>query len=476
MHRRSRPHFVSVGTIFLVLAIVFTSAQGQQGTQVKGGVVTPPTTGSTATTATTTGTTSTTGTTTTGSTSGDVENFSEIVRIEEKRAVTSQFITAQSSTIVTDSNRHVLRLKLRLPMSQTSGTNSTGPWTSVTGIGAVAVAPGVELLPINQSSPILQVNSQPGVQALVNYAPTTINYAPGYVSSVQPWYCYVQRGSSGTLSGGSIKYYYYEFTHFTQYDQLNEYVSGNMAGTWMVADLVADKLPLEGVSADSRKVYGKANLDGELPGDPNAEITNNNFVPWTFKGGHFVGNMVYGSSRDQSGTARTQLRLANMSDANEYLVACLTLFTTGLRGNNAPGSIGLYRPSASDPNLNQGFDTIWSTRWNLTPGNPNPVAGDFSTQPYYTQAPATTVASEYGQLQYLNWQLPYVNYVWKTEYGGSGNLNDDNMWTHFGLTQNDESPTTWQYFASEWIESISGQQFPLNDSRPRVWKVRYAAQ
>ncbi len=232
-------------------------------------------------------------------------------------------------------------------------------------------------------------------------------------------------------------------------------------------NLAASKLPVETISLDSRRVFGKANLDGELPGDPNADASNNNFQPWVFKGGgHFVGNMPYGSSHDQSGTARTQLRLTSALPGTDYVASCLTLFNTGTRGSTPAGSIGLYKPYVAtpgtsysdDPNLNTGLLTIWGNKWNIAPGTgtvpPEPSPIDFTTTPVFTLSPQSTDASNY-----LNWQVPYRSAITTTRYMGNGNASDvaNNFWKYFAICSNNEA--------------IPGQQFPMNDSRPRLWWI-----
>jgi hypothetical protein len=294
-----------------------------------------------------------------------------------------------------------------------------------------------------------------------------------------------QLGSATTLNGGPLKIFahvYWQTTTMVWDPETETNVPHTTSGNyWEEIDLSVAKLNLETISLDSRKVFGKANLDGELPGDPNAELSTNNFQPWLWKGGHFVGNMPYGSSHDQSGTARTQLRLVGGLPTSDYVASCVTLFDTGTAGATSTGTIGLYRPNVevpgtnfvNDPKLNEGINVNWGNKWTLAPGTgslpPNqtdPI--DFTAYPVYSITPAAGDVNNY-----LNWQLPYRSAITQLRYRGNGIYTDvaNNFWKHVSLCQNNELDKTWQYFSSEWTQAVPNQVFPLSDSRPRLWWV-----
>jgi hypothetical protein len=493
LERGKTSYKVLIGIVVALFVLIVTSAQpnpsvGTDGLPPTtaggstGEVLGPPTaggtaTGSTSTSSTATGSTSTTSTAgTTGVTSGDGNGYGvgQVVlkKIEEKLYAPSRYLSGGVLVSPVDS-RHVVRLKLECPY-----TYSSDPVTGaslMTYVGAIGVPVGTELgsdttLPTITKQTINPVGGGSSVDCAVVQGPS----APS-----STWNAWVQRGSTATLTGGTVTFYIRYITHTetpVSPPTIPPTTTPTSTDDWYKIDLVVDKLALTSISLDSRKVYGKANLDGELPGDPNAEAGNNNFQPWVFRGGLFVGNMPYSSAKDQSGTARLQLQLTNSGDEDTYIMSCLSLFSTGIRGSVSPGTIGLFRPSSSDTNLSQGLNAHWGNKWGaIEPGGTQSGPGDFTKAPFYTVAPNTTkaTAQTHDQFNYLNWQMPSVSYVWQTAYGGDGNSAHNKMWTHFALCQSSESAHAWQYFGSEWIESVSGQQFPLTDSRPRVWKVRY---
>lgn len=302
--------------------------------------------------------------------------------------------------------------------------------------------------------------------------------APGYggVNQLSDWPAYVQLGNqNAALSSGSLNFYVRKDTAYTYLIPGSNPPAYNTTygSNWYKIALEVDRVNLTSISLDSRRVFGKANIDGELPGDPNADLTTNVFQPWIFHGGHFVGNLSYSSANDQSGTARTQLQLTTAGDATTYLYACLTCFDTGARmlhggSSVSSGTIGLFRPSSSDTYISQGLNANWTRRWTVNPGGTQTAAGDFINAPYYTVAPGSTDVDNF-----LNWQTPPVSEVWQTAYGGDGNNTHNSMWSNFALCQTDETAQTWQYFGSTWLEAVSGQVYPYTDSQPRVWKVKY---
>lgn len=422
---------------------------------------------STGTSANTTGTTAGT----TGSTAGNEEGASYLLlqQIEERLNAKTEYL--QGNAITTgNNNRHVCRIKFKCPYIYTSTGDYNNGTSHVIKVTAVAVPAGSEIggdtLP---SAYVSTVNNETCAQ--VDWP--NLNAA---------WDIWLQRGSNATLNGGQLRAWVYAYSggegHYT--DGTGRHVTSiiDYQG-WFLLDITIDKILLEAISIDDRKVFGKANLDGEIPGDANADQSNNNFQPWDYKGGLFSGIMASGS-RDLSGKARAQFRLQNpTTEAANYLAGCVTTFATTIRGDFSPGAIGLYRPAATDANLNQGLNAIWGNGFALLPGGTQSGPGDYTKQPYDVVTPLTTVGVFNGQGNYLNWQMPSRSNVYKTAYGGDGNPDHNNMWTHFALCQNTESdpnPTTvWQYFSSQWAEAIPGQQFPLSDSRPRIWKVRYSA-
>ncbi len=458
----------------LVLVIVTSARQPSTttgtdaGEVLGGGVGATASTGATATT----GTSGTTGTT--GATAGDgnLQGVGNIVlmKVEEKLHVPSGYLSGGNITTTTD--RHAVRLKLKCPYFTSTSNNYPITTYTMTYASEIAVPTGSEIgsdttLPSVTSSSI-HVDGTPAnqtVQCAVVKGPTGFNAAT--------WYAWPQRGNTATLTSpaltsGTINIYVRYVTYMSTYNQITEASTEVSGDKWIDHSLAVDKLALTSISLDSRRVYGKANLDGELPGDPNADLTTNVFKPWIFHGGHFTGNMPYATSKDQSGLARTQLQLTTMANATTYIASCLTAYGAGTRGSFSAGTIGLFRPAANDSKLSYGDDANWDNRWTLEPGGTQTGPGDFLRAPFYTVTPVTA-----DQGNYMNWQMPSVSNVWRTEYGGTGNMADNQMWKYYGLCQTNETTTTWQYFGSPWIETVAGQMFPLTDSRPRVWKVRY---
>lgn len=442
-----------VGLVLLMGTIILTS--GQQGEVIKGGVVvtTAGGTGGSTTGGTTTSTTS-------GTTGGEDVYEGYIAKVEEVKAADSVYITSPSSGLTNVTNRHVVRLKIKGSESGPNTTYQPDGYTvssSYTAYIGVPVGSEISKTTTTQQYTIIEPNANNPVRLAAVYVPM----APG--QSMNVGIVNVQRGSSATLTSGPIDVYMLVSSTSTKYFYSGANPQGTTSNIWTVYNLYADKLPLEAISLDSRRVYGKANLDGELPGDPNADLGNNNFQPWVYKGGLFTGNMPYGSSKDQSGTARTQLRLLGVTDLENFTVACVTLFANGTRGSVAPGTLGLYRPSPTDPNLNTGLLTSWWNKWNVNPGVGAPAQGDYTNVPYWSMPLASS-----DQLQYINWQLPTKTRSLNTQYGSGDGL----MWSHYSIASDNEAAHTWQYFSSIWNQQLLGQQFPISDSQPRVWRIR----
>ena len=457
----------------MLFTVIITSArQPDAAMGTDAGQVLP---GGTSAGGTSAGGTSATGTSaTTGATAGDLGNLSIgytfLQKMEERLHCPSAYLVG--TTLTNSSDRHVLRLKINCLLTSGAGADGTGTWESHSGIGAIAVPVGSEIGP-DSSTPTVTS----GTITLPDNV-TTVNCAITEKFTLLPsgvtWTAWVQMGSASTLNSGTLNYYIHYMTSYVHKNLMGVVDNSSFTYAWQLISLPIDKIPLEGISTDSRKVYGKANLDGELPGDPNADPSTNNFQPWIFRGGHFVGNLPYSSAKDLSGTSRTQLRLTTMTDNTNYIAGCLSCFASGTRGSNSPGTIGLFRPLSTDSHLNQGLTTIWDTKWDVTPGGTQSGPGDFNKAPYYTVTPNTTTPGTMAadQMNYVNWQMPPTSLIWQTAYGGDGNPLHKDMWQYFDLCQTNESATAWQYFGSTWLEGVTGQMFPFTDSKPRIWKIR----
>jgi hypothetical protein len=458
---------ILVASVLILILFIGTSAQEQIVIGGPGGGSGTGTTGATATTGSTS--TASTGSTASSTTGEEGILHTKMTHMEEKRSAPAWFVQSSTGGMQSSTTRHVARVKLKNDASiTTQSTESGGHTESYIMVTAIATPVGSEIGGESPTPPpflsFAAINGDPCVQQL---APGTTLFG---ITSVTSWTTWVQRGSANTLTGGPLKLYVYVTHNWTEYDQSGQPIGGGVGSLqgWHTVNLMLDKHTMETISVDSRRVYGKANLDGELPGDPNADLGNNNFQPWIYKGGHFVGSLAYGSSKDQSGTARTQLRTTVTPNYTYYIASCVSLLSTGTRGTFSPGTIGLYRPSATDPNLNSGLQTTWANKWNLNPGQAQQAPGNFTNVPYYSVTPTTST-----QFEYLNWQLPYRSQLWQTQNGGNGNpLGGSANWTHVGLCQNNEYALTWQYFGSVWNEAIQNQMFPQTDGRPRMWVLR----
>ncbi|GEM_PF-3932303 len=191
---------------------------------------------------------------------------------------------------------------------------------------------------------------------------------------------------------------------------------------------------VEAVALDSRRVYGQPNLDGGLPGDPNAELRNPSFLGWSYKGGLFVGQA---GGNDASGTARIQGWIP-AATLTYPLMSSLCLRALGVPASYGAPTVRLFAPSAAnDPNYGALPATAtWANRWDLTQAT---LLGEETSLYNFPQ-------NEYLSLRFL--EAP----------------------VKIGLALSAEaSPPSgvWQYFASQAYESSA----PLADSQPRLWTV-----
>jgi hypothetical protein len=220
-------------------------------------------------------------------------------------------------------------------------------------------------------------------------------------------------------------------------------------------DFTIQKLLCEDASVTSRRVFGQPNLDGSLPGDANAELRNMNYSNWEFKGGLFVGHMPF-ETRDQSGTARIQLYPQGGQISQQSVLAILTLMPLGIAAG-VPGEFEVtsYLPQPTDPDLDEPIETLtWATKW---------------SQHWFSDKKALP-ALDGTNWQYANWFL-----------GRSGNQTLLPMAvSKVGLRITseqaaiDQKVSLWRYFAGKEYAAAFPQEFPLNDSQPRVWLVNEA--
>jgi hypothetical protein len=222
-----------------------------------------------------------------------------------------------------------------------------------------------------------------------------------------------------------------------------------------------------GASIDTRKAHGQPNLEGELPGDANAEAANVNFANWIWKGGLFAGNIPI-TTGDQSGLSRMQFRSTTSDGSGTLLFAVMTLFYLGSpAGSTGNVTFGAYVPASSDSNLNQAESGLtWANRWNILPEPPpqSPSNSDWSKHALKTIEFTSSSATQ----QYYNWGL-------KSTASGA-----PVPWTHKSvcLAIDDEThinQTTfraWRYFASRQYESDHPESSSNKDWAPRIWAVR----
>ncbi|HZH97546.1 MAG TPA: hypothetical protein VEX38_01130 [Fimbriimonadaceae bacterium] len=254
-------------------------------------------------------------------------------------------------------------------------------------------------------------------------------------------------GSSGALSGGTIHFVLWYLV--PRYDSNNVRIGYDISYEKRTYNIY--KRWCDDASVDSRKMFGQPNVDGQWPGDPNAEKQNVNFGAWTWRGGLFIGNMPW-QTGDQSGTARIQLYpqgLSNWSFDGDLQMLVASLYDLG----KPPGltvattEVQLRVPSSTDSYFNSAEATVnWSSKW--TTGNPTQEETFTSTQ----------------ALNYANWKVPW-------------NLADPISPLKFYLQLKDEEDAisnqtvTWRYFGSREFQSAFPNVFPANDSAPRLWVV-----
>ncbi len=243
-------------------------------------------------------------------------------------------------------------------------------------------------------------------------------YVPGY-----PEYGYEDLGVIG---------YSYEYHEETKHQRF---------------DVPVAKLLCYATNIDTRKLYGQPNLDGQITGDANAESSNVNFNGWTFKGGHFVGNMP-SSTGDLSGTARIQLYPQGGSVGANSKIACLSLLHLGAPAS-ATGdlTIAAYFPSGSDPNISTAYSsTVWSNGW---------------VKANMTEISNVTLGTGTGLNEYINWRLNAADLSSLSSSAAS----------KIALAMQTENTATqaWRYFATAAYQGLSGMSFPITDSQPRVW-------
>ncbi len=221
-------------------------------------------------------------------------------------------------------------------------------------------------------------------------------------------------------------------------------------------------------SIDTRKAYGTPNRDGELPDDPNALPATLNFGGSVWKGGTFVGNMPW-QTRDQSGLARAQIYPQGTSGrTNPIRMAALSMFYRGTAPNvTTPVTIAAFTPASNDPNFSVGANSVtWDTRWNIVPqatpdGPRDPSKDPLFRVPFGSSTPVN---------EYATWTL--------TDTMAESSFTPETVLSAIALAIHDESTFTsaaWRYFASDHFPAEVANEFPNNDSMPRLWIVETAS-
>lgn len=224
---------------------------------------------------------------------------------------------------------------------------------------------------------------------------------------------------------------------------------GGLTGSWLAFRYIEDinnysyaysvnKNLATAASIDSRRVYGTPNIEGEIPGDANAEQRNVIFYPWIFKGGLFVGNMPEGGA-DQSGRARIQLT-ASSSTSSSVKLTLLSLFYRG-RPSTATNDLEIraFIPDSGDTNYAQDITAVdWSKAW--------------------------TFPSSGGVQLTLNSSTPADDYF---------NVLMGSACTKIGIGSVGEGSGSarWRYFGSKAYQDQFPSDFPANDSQARIWQV-----
>lgn len=437
-----------------VVRLDFQVTPGGTGTTGSTSGSTSGTTGSTtgSTTSTTTGTTtgSTTGTTTgstagssAGSTGGAQANAVGAYRVKPRawmmrRRQSPLSSEGAKSRLVAEDMVDVPPSMQSVPATAGGTAGTTGSTTSTTGstgggTSSVAYFFGVEPA---YGTALTMGGSSSGRQTVIANASNGTSYTvTGFTVPIGGAHFEYRLPPSAVTR----KVYYVTFTSGTD-------SSGNPTGstTVMPAVLALSRRDTPCVSIDSRDVYGQPNLDGELPGDPNADLRNVNFSGWSYKGGLFVGNAPSGSG-DQSGTARIQAYVPPAT-FTQALGSSVTFLALG-RPSKFPSAAAYkaYVPSINDLNLNTLPATVtWKTGWSLSDatavGTGDDLTGSFPSNEY-SRCFFTGDASRV--LVALSSEATIVS-----QGGGC-----------------------WQYFSSPGYEAQFPNTFPVNDSRPRTWTV-----
>lgn len=203
------------------------------------------------------------------------------------------------------------------------------------------------------------------------------------------------------------------------------------------------------VSISDRKAYGQPNLDGELPGDPNADLAHTNFTGWKYRGGLFVGN-AKGLDNDQSGVSRIV-----WSTPNPNPTWTDSFFTYSLLNVGSPTTFGGH--ANWDGALTVGFyagntatvpaltDINWDTAPTYTSGLPAFLAGG---TPFLdiTNAP----------------QKDMINFV---------SITSQLFPTMALMVAKDETQPRWRYFGGGTYLPPSPNTYPFNECLPHLWQL-----
>lgn len=212
------------------------------------------------------------------------------------------------------------------------------------------------------------------------------------------------------------------------------------------------KLATTALALDSRRTYGQPNLDGELPGDPNAELRNVNFSNWEYKGGLFVGNMP-AATNDLSGTARLQIWPSGGAINTNTQYAFLSMLHLGAGGGTNAASLQAFAPLTTDPNYSRTASlTTWENKWDLTTST---VLGGL---PLSNSSPTK---------EYVTLPLMYqavTNGPWLVHPRAASRV---------GVSLTDESGFAWRYFCSKAYQTTFATEYPLLDGAPRVWLIDF---
>jgi hypothetical protein len=342
------------------------------------------------------------------------------------------------STVVHDTSRHAVLFQIT-----TNGPPTVNGWT-VTDFGYhIGVLSGGEL------GPLASQPNGPSYWPAVPTGETTtapgLGYAVGAYTTVT-----IGLGSSEALSGGTVYVVTGLVIHAerTLPGQPTEYKTFT---DYHIADFDLAKLVAENIAIGSRRFYGRPNDDG-LPGDPNAFLRDVSYSGWAYKGGLFVGNMPW-ESRDQSGTARTQLHVAS-GGTGTLRRATLVLYDLGSPHQLSGSIIGVFLPGVNDPNLNVATANVtWSNRWHIEPTDEPTDPIDYRYNPLST----VTVSGE-GER--------YINFPLRDSEGAIPAMS----LSRICLARTDEDTWSWRYFASTAFEALE-TTYPRMDSRPRVWRL-----